>query len=809
MDQGAKTKIFINLQQQKLIAMDKIDVSKCYQQIEKAKLSRKCSKCQTVSDVNPVFHLIPGCGHTLCQNCYDPSNWKGQCYVPNCKQICDRKDIREENERAGFLLELGNLKSILDSIQHAPDQVTPDNDNEGAKITFNDSDTDIDLDNVDVFKKAPAPLKEISNKIQIVKKGKADDSTINNASTSKKSTSTRKKAATRKSTADLEESPSLTAPTRSRKKRTTIPSYFLEHEDVVPPSESREEMPAKKRKSTTKTSSFLATVNEDIVKSSMNETEVDKPKAGQNSKAGPKKSRSQRTTIPSSLLPKVNEDFVPLCASTEKIAAKKSTTITSSFLTKDNEAIVNVTQVDKPTAGKNSKVAAKKSRNARTTLSSSLLTNEDLLPPATAKDKPAAAAKTSSKMSFTSDENEDIVLSSFPLPEEILSIVSTSKKATATKSKLNKRNKKGETPLHEACVKRNLERVESLLGQGAEPNTQDNNSWTPLHEVAPYPDSILIVKALLENGANPNVPGGDFNSTALHEAAAAGCADICRLLIQKGASKTARDSQGRMPYDVASTIETRKVIDETMCDMSDTEQLETTVLLNASTVPECFVLFAHQLKPEQMDLLKSSLKKLDSYTISTKSITNDVTHLLVNLNEDTASCQPDFQYFHSVLTGKWIVDFKWFEASVKTGSFHSETDFVANGCHDCRTGAPSLSKSNASNRLPRLFDGCHFYLTGLFQAPYPSKSDLINLLKDGGATILRREPDPEFIPVEEQKMPYHSKMGSSLAKCSHFIIYQEGLKEPLLKYNMDHIKTLPTAWLFECIKNFAIVEPFN
>ena len=115
-------------------------------------------------------------------------------------------------------------------------------------------------------------------------------------------------------------------------------------------------------------------------------------------------------------------------------------------------------------------------------------------------------------------------------------------------------------------------------------------------------------------------------------------------------------------------------------------------------------------------------------------------------------------------------------------------------------GAPSRAQSNFASCRPRLFYGCHIYLKGQFDKPYPSKGDLTNLLRNGGATILRREPDPENIPPEEKRVPHHVEPNSPLSKCSHFIIYQEGGKEPILKYDMEHCKSLPLAWLFECIK---------
>ena len=49
---------------------------------------------------------------------------------------------------------------------------------------------------------------------------------------------------------------------------------------------------------------------------------------------------------------------------------------------------------------------------------------------------------------------------------------------------LEKKNKKGETTLHNAAVKGDVATVRSLLERGADPNTVDNAGWGPLHEVS-------------------------------------------------------------------------------------------------------------------------------------------------------------------------------------------------------------------------------------------------------------------------------------------------------------------------------------
>jgi ankyrin repeat protein len=47
-----------------------------------------------------------------------------------------------------------------------------------------------------------------------------------------------------------------------------------------------------------------------------------------------------------------------------------------------------------------------------------------------------------------------------------------------------------------------LIKVQTLLENGANPNTKDNNGWTPLHWAA-FKDYVDVVRVLLERGADP------------------------------------------------------------------------------------------------------------------------------------------------------------------------------------------------------------------------------------------------------------------------------------------------------------------
>jgi len=55
-----------------------------------------------------------------------------------------------------------------------------------------------------------------------------------------------------------------------------------------------------------------------------------------------------------------------------------------------------------------------------------------------------------------------------------------------------------------------------------------------------------IVTLLLENGANPNIPGG-HNETPLHDAVACNRTAIARLLVSYGADVNARNGRGLTP----------------------------------------------------------------------------------------------------------------------------------------------------------------------------------------------------------------------------------------------------------------------
>eukprot|EP00094_Tigriopus_californicus_P002077 TCALIF_02003-PA protein Name:"Similar to Bard1 BRCA1-associated RING domain protein 1 (Mus musculus)" AED:0.05 eAED:0.05 QI:0/1/0.6/1/1/1/5/0/562 len=376
---------------------------------------------------------------------------------------------------------------------------------------------------------------------------------------------------------------------------------------------------------------------------------------------------------------------------------------------------------------------------------------------------------------------------------------------------LNKKNAKGETKLHVACIKGQVDEVKRLLDLGANPNTQDHAGWTPLHEVAQN-GHVEILRLLLDSGAAPNVPGTD-NVTPLHDAVVSKDVQSVEILVKYGAKKDAINAKGQTPRDLASNEALRETIDRTECDMTASEQLETSLIHFAASAQDGQVkVLPLDLSAGEIVALKGAQSSL-GFKIDSK-LNPSITHVLFTGSSDLA-VDGNAVYYRALLSGKLLLRFNWLETSVKTGELVFDEDdmetYLIKGTKTYPFGAPAKAWANGLQKLPELFDNCHFFFKGDFKPNdcYPDKSQLVGIAQAGGGTVLTREPDPESIPANEQKIPFHADQNGPLAKCSHFIIYQEGRTLPKMRYNMPHIKTLSLAWFFECINNFRLVDPFE
>ncbi|XP_030069237.1 ankyrin repeat domain-containing protein 12 isoform X1 [Microcaecilia unicolor] len=134
----------------------------------------------------------------------------------------------------------------------------------------------------------------------------------------------------------------------------------------------------------------------------------------------------------------------------------------------------------------------------------------------------------------------------------------TPSSSTRQKDKVNKRNERGETPLHMAAIRGDVTQVKELIGLGANVNVKDFAGWTPLHEACNmgYYD---VAKVLIAAGADVNTQGLD-DDTPLHDAASSGHREIVKLLLRHGGNAYQANKHGERPVDVAETEELAQLL---------------------------------------------------------------------------------------------------------------------------------------------------------------------------------------------------------------------------------------------------------
>eukprot|EP00057_Strongylocentrotus_purpuratus_P015466 XP_011669940.1 PREDICTED: serine/threonine-protein phosphatase 6 regulatory ankyrin repeat subunit C-like [Strongylocentrotus purpuratus] len=107
----------------------------------------------------------------------------------------------------------------------------------------------------------------------------------------------------------------------------------------------------------------------------------------------------------------------------------------------------------------------------------------------------------------------------------------------------------GYTPLYKAALEGDLEGVQDLISQGANPNKPSKAGLLPLHAAA-QEGHTHIVNFLIPQGADVNVEF-ELGQTPLHKAAFSGYTGIVDSLIAEGANANEEDTTGWTPFNVA------------------------------------------------------------------------------------------------------------------------------------------------------------------------------------------------------------------------------------------------------------------
>lgn len=149
---------------------------------------------------------------------------------------------------------------------------------------------------------------------------------------------------------------------------------------------------------------------------------------------------------------------------------------------------------------------------------------------------------------------------------------------TKRTTNVNRKNAKGETPLHQACIKNDVAKVRELLkAPGINVNARDNAGWTPLHEACNHGNTGCVqellrflpgrqlVSGLLNNNSKLELdllatpPCG---TTALHDAVVNDHVGVAKLLVEAGGNGllSVKNEDGKTPLDYAATDTMKTVL---------------------------------------------------------------------------------------------------------------------------------------------------------------------------------------------------------------------------------------------------------
>ncbi|XP_032258681.1 BRCA1-associated RING domain protein 1 isoform X2 [Phoca vitulina] len=351
-----------------------------------------------------------------------------------------------------------------------------------------------------------------------------------------------------------------------------------------------------------------------------------------------------------------------------------------------------------------------------------------------------------------------------------------------------KRNHRGETLLHIASIKGDVPSVEYLLQNGSDPNVKDHAGWTPLHEACNH-GHLKVVELLLQHKALVNTTGYQ-NDSPLHDAAKNGHLDIVKLLISYGASRNAVNIFGLRPVDYA-----------------DGENMKSLLLLpeknESSSTRHCSVMNTGQRRDGPLVLIGSGLsseqqKMLSELAAILKAkkcaeFDNTVTHVIVP--GDTV--QSTLKCMLGILNGCWILKFEWVKACLQRKACEQEEKYeIPEG--------PRQSRLNKEQLLPKLFDGCYFYLAGTFK--HHPKDNLIKLVAAAGGQVLSRKPKPDSDVTQTiNTVAYHARPDSDQRFCTQYIIYEDLSNHRPERVRQGKVWMAPSSWFIDCVMSFELL----
>ncbi|XP_031784277.1 venom acid phosphatase-like isoform X1 [Nasonia vitripennis] len=386
---------------------------------------------------------------------------------------------------------------------------------------------------------------------------------------------------------------------------------------------------------------------------------------------------------------------------------------------------------------------------------------------------------------------------------------------------INKKDKKGETTLHRACRRNEIDRVKLLLKHGANPNTKDNAGWTPLQESVNY-GFYEVCEILLNAGVSPDTPAFD-NRTALHEAVILDDCDLASLLIKFNSNRNVFDNVGKKPIDycksqkmanlfktLQSTVENKS---ETVGESSKIQDVNKS--MNQSATENKIVLYGSNLNKKNHKLLTylGTEKKIKIVN----SLDRSVSHVIFE-TDSTGNIKMTYDVLLSIIYGKWLLNSDCLSVLKESDNIEAMDLEIFELNPPQLMDGPVRARENIEKQNPKLFNNCNFYFTmksyesTTYDDMSITRNQLMRLVSAGDGVSMTREPKPE--DIKGSLSPFHVAHNPrhSLHKCTHYIIYNPDNLNSLshrVTYNMPFLKSLPLMWFIESVLRFQLIDPVD
>lgn len=107
-------------------------------------------------------------------------------------------------------------------------------------------------------------------------------------------------------------------------------------------------------------------------------------------------------------------------------------------------------------------------------------------------------------------------------------------------------------------------------------------------------------------------------------------------------------------------------------------------------------------------------------------------------------------------------------------------------------------------QLPKLFDGCYFFLGGNFK--HHPKNDLLKLITAAGGKVLSRKPKPDSDVTQTiNTVAYHANPDSDQRFCTQYIVYEDLFNCRPERVRQGKVWMAPSTWLISCVMAFELL----